>query len=1131
MQFFRILIISLFILVVPVDYSFARNGKFLNGFSKKISGDEISYHAPDPRAKEALLIRSQDSTNFIQWESSIVPENLDQQNISFVWMFGMDASSDQHRFVLSANGKDLVNFTNPLIAEKNDITIKGKEGSSLRFRTTNIDRNKDVMGYAIFTMPSILAEPGKPVLFQAKGESGGSDIWYMTFKFQIENELSIRPQNILIKRNGSNQQAVLVELVNLEDTREVSIKIDDQVEEAYFNAEPGYNAFQYFVPETNKETDLPVNIKIGDDPVIRKTCKLEPIRPWTIYFVQHTHTDIGYTRPQSEILPEHLRFIDYALDYCDLTDDYPDDAKFRWTCESAWAVEQYLLKRPESKIKRLLNRIEEGRIEVTGMLFNMSEIADETSLKNLLKPLKLFHESGIEVKTVMQDDVNGIGWCMADYLPDAGVKYLIMGEHGHRALIPFDKPTSFWWQSPSGKKMLAFRGEHYMHGNALLLHTGDIDNFKFNLLNYLTMLEEKNYPFDHLALQYSGYVTDNSPPALTPNRVIKEWNEQFIWPRLRSATASEFMEYIDTHHRDELETYQKAWPDWWTDGFGSAARETAAIREAQTEMNVTTGLLAMGTAFGQELKPRIHMDIDQIYRNILFYDEHTFGAAESISDPYSENSMVQWAEKSSYAWEALKHSRILREEAFGLLQEHIPRYSDPSITVFNTLNQTRSGLVEVYIDHEILEPGSTFSINDQEGNPVQVQSVSSRSDGTYWVLWVEDVPSMGYKSLIIKSQDGKKVSKKTEPFQGKFENDFWSITLDPETGGFSSLFDKARKKELADLKSDWKPGQLIYERLKNRRQLELFTLHEEPKRTSLTNVSFGDIEKGPIWTAIKVKGHLEGCSSGPVNIEYRFYNTEPLIELTYSLIKNAVTEPEALYVGFPFKEDNGEIIFEAQGGVVRPGKDQLAGTASDWNTVQNYVTIRSEGGQIILVSPEIPLFHLGGMNLGNFSYNHNPETNHIYSWVLNNYWTTNFRASQEGNLTWRYFLTSTDDPGILKATTFGWQSRNPLVGRVFPEGENKEEIGYSSILGYDDTDLLVVNAIPSAKGTGIVFQLREISGKETEFDPDLFFNLYPDSNWTEVNVLDEHLNDINGKVLFKPNSVHFLKVSWNKQKK
>ena len=39
------------------------------------------------------------------------------------------------------------------------------------------------------------------------------------------------------------------------------------------------------------------------------------------------------------------------------------------------------------------------------------------------------------------------------------------------------------------------------------------------------------------------------------------------------------------------------------------------------------------------------------------------------------------------------------------------------------------------------------------------------------------------------------------------------------------------------------------------------------------------------------------------------------------------------------------------------------------------------------------------------------------------------------------------------------------------------------------------------------------TGKEIEFVPEQFFNLYPDSKWTEVNVVDEHLNDINSSVL------------------
>jgi hypothetical protein len=98
-------------------------------------------------------------------------------------------------------------------------------------------------------------------------------------------------------------------------------------------------------------------------------------RRWTVYLTQHTHTDIGYTRPQTEILPEHLRYIDYALDYCDLTDDLPEDARFRWTCETAWAVREHVRTRPAKQLERLRRRMAEGRIEVCGLLLNMSEIA------------------------------------------------------------------------------------------------------------------------------------------------------------------------------------------------------------------------------------------------------------------------------------------------------------------------------------------------------------------------------------------------------------------------------------------------------------------------------------------------------------------------------------------------------------------------------------------------------------------------------------------------------------------------------------------------------------------------------------------------------------------------------------
>ena len=227
----------------------------------------------------------------------------------------------------------------------------------------------------------------------------------------------------------------------------------------------GNNRFLLTFPAVTRSRKITISAKIDDKATEKYPVTLVPPKKWQIYFVQHSHTDIGYTRPQSEILAEHMRYIDYALDYCDQTDGMPDDAKFRWTCESAWVTREYLRSRPATQIERFKKRVAEGRIEVTGMYENMAEISDENLMYDFLQPLKEFDRLGIPVTSAMQNDVNGIAWCMPDYFKNTDVRYLIMGINMTRSILPFDKPTAFWWEAPSGARLLAFRADHYMTGN------------------------------------------------------------------------------------------------------------------------------------------------------------------------------------------------------------------------------------------------------------------------------------------------------------------------------------------------------------------------------------------------------------------------------------------------------------------------------------------------------------------------------------------------------------------------------------------------------------------------------------------------------------------------------------------
>ena len=127
----------------------------------------------------------------------------------------------------------------------------------------------------------------------------------------------------------------------------------------------------------------------------------------------------------------------------------------------------------------------------------------------------------------------------------------------------------------------------------------------------------------------------------------------------------EFFDYVEKNYADKLPVFQNAWLDWWSDGFGSTSRETAEVRKTQNMKQATEGLFAMVSMMGGELSPALETNIDHISENAIFFDEHTVGADESISHPYSENSTKQWLQKGAYAWEALKKTTLLYEEAMA----------------------------------------------------------------------------------------------------------------------------------------------------------------------------------------------------------------------------------------------------------------------------------------------------------------------------------------------------------------------------------------------------------------------------------------------------------------------------------
>ncbi len=1116
-----------------------KSSTFFRGWEHSLKGGGFGYHSPDPDVQNSLLLRSVDSGRYIEWETEKVPPALSSGKVSFVWMFGIDANPESHTYKLYVNGKYCLEFSNPVVSEKKEWTVTGSEGSSLRFMTTMLDKYNDPMGYAFLTLPSTVIKKGERQVIKVVGESAGSNTWYMTFESGVEEKISLDQQQTILRGPGKEgSYCVSLTIVRLGEPVRAGIE-QSNAAARQVTVEPGYNSFLLQMPVAQGSYKNLVKVTLEGSATVEKEITLMPVKPWKIYFVQHAHTDIGYTRPQTEILPEHLRYIDYALDYCDQTDSLPDDARFRWTCETSWAVNEYLRTRPPSQIERLKRRAAEGRIELTALYLNSSDLGDEPSIAASLKPAAWFRTQGFKVKTAMQDDINGVPWCLADYLSSEGVSFLNMGQNTDRALKPFDRPTTFLWESPSGKRIIVNRPEHYMWGNNMGI-ISSTEALEKSLLPHLSEINRKGYPFNEYAIQFSGYFTDNSPPSTAACRIVKKWNETYLWPRLRLATISEFLEEVRAKHEKELPVVHGAWPDWWIDGFGSAALTTAYTRMAHTDFIANNGLMAMAALLGEESGPHVTGLYKQITEDLAFYDEHTFGAAESISEPLCENSVVQLGEKLSYTWEAVKKNRILREEVMGMVQGYLPVYKkQASAAVINTLNRERNGYVNLYIDHQLLPGDRQFKILDQDNKEIPAQTWSERAEGSYWTLFASKIPPLGYRSYRIElTPEPVKQAARTR-FAGSVENRWYSLKIDTLSGKITSLYDKQAGRELVKPGAEYGFGEFIYETLGNNRE-QISNRHlDECHRRTWEKIKISAVTEGPVWTALKLKGQLSGCANEEgITCEIRLYKHSKQVEFLYSMVKLAVTDPEGVYISFPFnmKKEN-RIFYEVAGAAVEAGKDQINGSATDWQGIQNYISIEDDSAGLVFVSPEIPVVQLGHLNIGKFQAVVSKPEPVIYSWVLNNYWTTNFLASQEGELKWTYIITSDPVIGRDEAAAFAWGSRVTMLARVLPAGKDNGKPTSSALMGNTPSNLLLVNVCPAEGRGAVIYNFRETAGKPVSFDPrKLLENLAArtsgDKNKIKAYLLDaagEVVRPVDGDLTIAPFETVFIKLSWNEQ--
>lgn len=812
---------------------------------------------------------------------------------------------------------------------------------------------------------------------------------------------------------------------------------------------------------------------------------LGPVRPWRIFLVHHTHLDIGYTDVQSHVLHLHLGFLDEAVEFCARTRDWPEDSRFRWNVETTYPLGLWCRRRGGAAVRRLVRCLADGQMEIGAFPLNMH--AETCSYEELVQGFAegqaLARSLGVRLRSAMHSDVPGLPWTVAQLLADSGVRYLSLAPNNHRAPVhqrrAFDRP--FWWRTPDGKRLLTWFTDDPRHAYQEGNHLGFMESYEAvcqHLPGKLVGLEAAGYPYDALHLRCQGAYADNGPPNLRVAEVARRWNEEWLWPRVRVACNSDFFSYVEQRWGGAIPEHGGDWPDWWADGTGSAAREMSLVRQA----HALAAVAGAAAALAGEVPTAVREDLRAADREMLLFDEHTWGAALPEQNTLRNfgSQGRQWSFKSAFAHRAEAHAGLAADSALLHLAGRLRTGELPAVFVFNATAGPRRAPVTVELPRWVgAEEGRGLVLLDPtSGQQVPFEWIpAGLHDRPALHFVTPEVPALGYRRLDVLVGEGPVAGEQRRqagPAATAIQNRWLDVGLDQERGGIGSLMERSRDRQLVDRASPWGLGTFVSERYQKQDPFELRDLLVSRRAGAPLELGASSHSRIDQTLAWRWPGAEDADAvSGTI----RLYDDLPGLYLENVVAKRAAPHTEGLYFAFPFAlEGLDGIHYDLPGGSCRLGEEQLPGSLTDWSVVSSGVWLEGAEASILWGTVDACLLQFGTIRTA-MSPTLPEKPGHLYSYIANNLWTTNFVARQQGDLRFRYVIQAA---GALTARgfgAFGQGVQQPLLATVVPAGQDGQLHGATGDLLHVSGPGVLVESLRSDGTGGLLVRLRECGGE------------------------------------------------------
>jgi hypothetical protein len=796
----------------------------------------------------------------------------------------------------------------------------------------------------------------------------------------------------------------------------------------------------------------------------------------------------------------------------------------------------------------------------------VSGLMGQEEMARLLYPaFQLKRQHGIPIRTAEHNDIPGMSWAYATILADAGIEFFTPGvpDYYHEGeenprnfaddlIQPRDCPEAFYWEAQNGRKVLV-----YLHRQGA---GGDTDANLVDLPGVLKHLEKEGYVYDVFRYVLKGGIRDNCPPLFDYANTVREWNTRWAYPRYMMGTNYKFFKALEQQLGPEVPKYRGDYPG--TDypiGATSTAEATGVNRIARDALMDGERFAAIAAEITDYEYPRRFLG--KAYLNALKYDEHAWG----MSSPLGLAEDAHRREKALYAYQAAALAEDVVVKSTNRIADAIGVDEDVHhIVVFNPSDHIRSDVVEMPFaeartcsmpmhleqpdsgdphapvwrngtavgrrlhslppelvngEFELVDPATGESVPHQvirivnASYPVRSAAercviADARPEYRYILNFIAlDVPAVGYKTLkIVRGRAESSHESHLHCGPNTIENEFYRVIVDDRTGGVKSLYDKELRRELVDRDAPYRLNQFFTRAAKD-------GTIEMPGKAAV-NVG----RSGPVAVSLVIEGEMPGAPERTQEIV--LYRGLKRVEFRNRILKDA-DGSRRFYIAFPFDVEKPRFVFEGPMNVIRPVEDQLPGTTTDCYSAHHWVNVgdERESWGITWSAREAPAVQFSenwpdyvsqahhGVKPNDFYHKFLDDPSqfkkgHIYSYVANNNFRTNFMVSQPGVILMTYSVTSHQgDWKKGRARSFGWSFCSPMPHAVL-RGRQSGALPMSQGFCEVNASNVAITTIKRAEdGDDVIVRLLETEGVKTEVRVDLPFLSFREA--VQTNLVEE----------------------------